>query len=271
MSALMFTLKAKLTQRVDCSALTSDGLRGKTGAAIEHIELPMGNTNIAVAEIFKVKGRDSNRIIFSEESGELDRIGAGMTGGDIVVEGSAGDYAGLGMKGGTLRIAGDAGIFSACAMRGGTLHFERNVGDFLGGGLPGERRGMFGGTVIVKGNVGARAGDQMRRGMILVAGDAGDYLGSRMSGGTVVAMGEVGALAGYAMKRGTLLLKHSPRQLPPTFNDCGVHAFGFLSLLLSAIHKHGKPFADLEFSANRARRSMGDVANLGRGEILIRE
>ena len=271
MSALMFTLKAKLTQRVDCSALTSDGLRGKTGAQIEHIELPMGNTNIAVAEIFKVKGRDSNRVIFSGDSSKLDRIGAGMTGGDIVVESSAGDYVGLGMKGGTLRVAGNAGIFLACAMRGGTLSIDGNAGDFLGGGLPGERRGMFGGTVIVMGNVGARAGDQMRRGMILVAGDADDYLGSRMSGGTVVAMGEVGALAGYAMKRGTLLLKRSPQQLPPTFNECGVHAFGFLALLLPAIRKHGEPFASLAFDANRARRSMGDVANLGRGEILTRE
>ena len=269
MSALMFTLKEKLTQRVDCSALTSDGLRGKTGAEIEHIELPMGNTNIAVAEIFNVKGRDSDRVIFSGDSSKLDRIGAGMTGGDIVVESSAGDYVGLGMKGGTLRVAGNAGIFLACAMRGGTLSIDGNAGDFLGGGLPGERRGMFGGTVIVKGNVGVRAGDQMRRGMILVAGDAGDYLGSRMSGGTVVVMGEVGAFAAYAMKRGTVLLKHSPQQLPPTFNDCGVHPFGFLSLLLPAIHTYGKPFSDLTFHANRVQRWMGDVANVGRGEILV--
>jgi len=129
----------------------------------------------------------------------------------------------------------------------------------------------LGGTVVVKGNVGARAGDQMRRGMILVAGDAGDYLGSRMSGGTVVVMGEVGPLAGYAMKRGTLLLRHSPKGLPPTFNDCGTHPLGFLTLLLPAIRRHGEPFAGLTFPANHARRWMGDAANLGRGEILVPE
>ena len=268
MSALRFSLKVKLNQRVDCSALTPDGLRGKTGAQIEQIELPMGNTNVAVAEVFKVSGSDSAQIIFASDNTKLDRIGAEMTGGEIVVEGRAGDYAGLGMKGGALRVAGDAGIFVACAMRGGVVRIDGNAGDFLGGGLPGERRGLFGGAVVVKGNVGARAGDQMRRGMILVAGDAGDYLGSRMSGGTAVVMGEAGALAGYAMKRGTLLLKNLPKELPPTFNDCGVHPFGFLSLLLPAIRKHGEPFAGLEFPANRARRWMGDVANLGRGEIL---
>ncbi len=271
MSALTFSLKAKLDQRVDCSALTHDGLRGKTGAEIERIKLPMGNINVAVAELFGVSGSDSAQIIFAGDNGKLDRIGAAMTGGEVVVEGRAGDYAGLSMKSGTLRIAGDAGSFAACAMRGGVLHIDGDAGDFLGGGLPGERRGLFGGTVVVKGNVGARAGDQMRRGMILVAGDAGDYLGSRMSGGTVVVMGEVGPLAGYAMKRGTLLLRHSPKGLPPTFNDCGTHPLGFLTLLLPAIRKNGEPFARVEFSANRARRWMGDAANLGRGEILVPE
>ena len=271
MSALVFTLKQPLKQRVNCTALTLDGLRGKTGAEIERIELPTGNTDIAVAEIFKLTGRAADHVIFSGECSKLDRIGADMSGGEIVVEGRVGDYAGLGMKGGALRVDGDAGIFAACAMRGGVLQIDGNAGDFLGGGLPGERRGMFGGTVVVKGKVGARAGDQMRRGMVLVAGDAGDYLGSRMSGGTMVVVGKVGPLAGYAMKRGSLLLKHAPKELPSTFNDCGVHPFGFLALLLPAIRKHGEPFASLAFDANRARRWMGDVANLGRGEILTRE
>jgi formylmethanofuran dehydrogenase subunit C len=269
LSALVFTLKQPLKQRVDCSALTPDGLRGKTGAAIQRVELPMGNTGITVGELFKVTGRDVEHIIFSGECSKLDRIGAAMTGGKIIVESQAGDYAGLGMKGGMLYVNGGAGIFAACAMRGGVLQIAGDAGDFVGGGLPGDRRGMFGGTAIVKGNVGARAGDQMRRGMILVAGSAGEYLGSRMSGGTIVVMGEVSALAGYAMKRGTLLLEHMPNELPVTFNDCGVHPFGFLGLLLPAIQKHGEPFADLKFDGNRARRWMGDVANVGRGEILV--
>ncbi len=268
MSALTFSLKVKLTQRVDCSALTPDGLRGKTGAEIGRIALPIGNTNVAVAELFKINGRDSDRIIFSSDGGKLDRVGAGMTGGEIVVEGTAGDYLGLGMKGGTLRVAEDAGIFAACEMRGGELRIDGNAGDFVGGGLPGERRGMFGGIVVINGNVGARAGDQMRRGMILVGGSTGDYLGSRMSGGTIVVMGDVGANAGFAMKRGTLLLTQLPNDLPPTFNDCGVHPFGFLSLLLPAIHRHGKPFSNLQFPTYHARRWMGDLANVGRGEIL---
>ena len=269
MSALTFSLKVKLTQRVDCSALTPDALRGKTGAEIERIALPIGNANVAVAEIFKVTGRDSDRIIFPGDSRKLDRIGAAMTGGEIIVESGAGDYLGLGMKGGALRVAEDVGIFAACEMRGGELRIDGDAGDFVGGGLPGQRRGMFGGIVIVNGNVGARAGDQMRRGMVLVGGNAGDYLGSRMSGGTIVVIGDASSNAGFAMKRGTLVLTQLPKNLPPTFNDCGAHPFGFLSLLLPVIHRHGKPFSDLKFPTNRAQRWMGDLANIGRGEILM--
>ena len=275
MSALTFSLKAKLTQRVDCSALTLDGLtgwpraRGKTGAEIQRIALPVGNANIAAGEIFKVTGNDPAKIIFSGDGEKLDRIGAGMTDGEIVVEGCAGDYLGLKMKGGEIRVGDGAGIFVACEMRGGTIAIKGDAGDFLGGGLPGERRGMVGGTVIVTGNVGARAGDQMRRGMILVAGNAGGYLASRMSGGTIVVMGEAGANAGFAMKRGTILLTRLPNDLPPTFNDCGVHPLGFLSLLMPVIHRHGKAFSNLRFPSNRAQRWMGDLANVGRGEILI--
>jgi formylmethanofuran dehydrogenase subunit C len=268
-SALTFSLKSKLMQRVDCSVLTPDGLRGKTGAQIQHIELPIGNIGVAVAELFKVTGRDSERIVFSGDGRKLDRIGAAMTGGEILVDGSAGDYLGLAMKGGVLRVAEDAGIFAACEMRGGTLYINGNAGDFVGGGLPGERRGMFGGTVIVNGHVGARAADQMRRGMILVAGNAGDYLGSRMSGGTIVVVRNVGKNAGFAMKRGTLLLSQLPKDLPPTFNDCGIHPFGFLSLLVPVIHRYGEPFANLNFTSNYALRWMGDLANVGRGEIIV--
>jgi formylmethanofuran dehydrogenase subunit C len=268
-SALTFSLKATLTQRVDCSRLTPDALKGKTGAEIQHIALPMGNTTVAVGDIFKVSGGDFERIIFAGLTNKLDRIGAQMSGGEIQIDGDGGDYLGLGMKGGSLCIAGSAGIFAACEMRGGELNISDNCGDFLGGALPGNRRGMFGGTVMVGGNLAARGGDQMRRGMILVAGNVGDYLGSRMSGGTIVAMGEVGAFAGYAMKRGSLLLNRQPREMMPTFSDCGVHPFGFLSLLLPLIRRHGAPFEVLKFSASHAQRWMGDVANVGRGEILL--
>ena len=269
MSALTFKLKQTVTQRIDCSQLTFDHLQDKSVTEIAKVELPIGNTNVRAGDVFNIKGRDVSKIIFANDCAKLDRIGAAMTQGEIIVEGNCGDYLGLAMKGGTITAKASSGIFTACGMRGGSIHIHGNTGDFLGGGLPGERRGMFGGLVLVRGNVGDRVGDQMRRGMILVEGNVGSYACSRMSGGTVAVLGEVGAFAGFAMKRGTLIVPNLPSQLTVTFNDCGEHALSFLTLMLAYWRTLDTRFAKINIPHNRVRRWMGDLANVGRGEILV--
>ncbi|MEO6022857.1 MAG: formylmethanofuran dehydrogenase subunit C [Burkholderiales bacterium] len=269
MSSLTFKLKQATLQRVDCSSLTSDHLQGKEVAEIAKIELPVGNSNVQAGDLFNITGRDVAKIVFAGDCAKLDRIGAAMTHGEITLAGNCGDYVGLGMKGGTIAAKASSGIFTACGMRGGAIRIAGNAGDFLGGGLPGERRGMFGGLVIVHGNVGDRACDQMRRGMILVEGNIGAYACSRMSGGTIAVLGEVGAFAGFAMKRGTLIVKDLPSQLPITFNDCGEHSLSFLTLVLAYWRTLDTRFAKFNIPNNRVRRWMGDVANAGRGEILV--
>ena len=269
MSALTFKLKQTLTQRIDCSQLTFDHLQGKSVTEIVKIALPVGNTTMRAGDVFKITGQEISKIVFVNDSTKLDRIGAAMTQGEIVIEGNCGDYVGLGMRGGAIFAKASSGIFIACGMRGGSIHVNGNAGDYLGGGLPGERRGMFGGLVLVRGNVGDRVGDQMRRGMILVEGNVGSYACSRMSGGTVAVLGEVGAFAGFAMKRGTLIVPNLPSQLTVTFNDCGEHALSFLTLMLAYWRTLDTRFAKINIPHNRVRRWMGDLANVGRGEILV--
>jgi formylmethanofuran dehydrogenase subunit C len=109
----------------------------------------------------------------------------------------------------------------------------------------------------------------MRRGTVLVEGDTGDYCGSRMVAGTLAVWGTVGRFPGLAMRRGTLLLRNRPPELLPTFNDCGVHPLGVLSLMARSWRGLGGRFASLPASGMRVGRFMGDLANDGRGEILI--
>jgi len=123
--------------------------------------------------------------------------------------------------------------------------------------------------VLVKGNVGERAGDHMRRGTILIEGNAGDYCGSRMTAGTIAVMGQTGRYAGYAMRRGTLLLWNQP-QLPASFNDCGAHTLGFLPMLFASFKSLNSRFADAAVGFNRDRRYAGDMAEMGRGEVLVK-
>ncbi|HMV34232.1 MAG TPA: formylmethanofuran dehydrogenase subunit C, partial [Gemmatimonadales bacterium] len=167
-------------------------------------------------------------------------------------------------------VAGRVGAFAASGMKGGEIHIAGDAGDFLGGAIPGDHQGMSGGLVLVTGNAGARAGDRMRRGVMLINGGAGDYLASRMVAGTIAVAGAVGRGAGTGMRRGTLLLPALPAALPPTFNDCGVFPFTMLTMLARAWRGLPGPFGSLPDGGFRVRRLMGDLANDGRGEILIR-
>ncbi len=269
MSALTFTLKQPTAQRVDMSPLVCQKLQGLAVDTIAGIELQTGKRRMRVDELFYITGMNAQEIIIANSTDKLDYIGMALDGGSISVQGDAGAYLGMQMKSGTLNVSGDTGLYTACEMKNGLMQIEGNAGDFLGGALPGNKQGMKGGTVLVKGNAGQRAGDHMRRGQILIEGNAGDYCGSRMVAGTIAVMGNVGRYAGYAMRRGTLLLWNSP-QVSATFNDCGSHTLAFLPLLFSSFKNLNSRFADKSAAFNRVRRYGGDMAETGRGEILVR-
>ena len=266
MSALTFKLKATPQQRIDCSPLTPDLLAGKPVAEIGAIELQSGRFKLRADSVFDIVGDDASNIVFDKSCGKLDSIGQGMKSGRITVRGDAGSYVGLQMKQGEIIVHGNADAFVASGMSGGTIQVHGNVGDFLAAALPGDRKGMRGGTVIVKGNAGDRAGDQMRRGLLLIEGDVGSYCASRMLAGTIGVLGKVGNYVGYGMRRGTLLLTETPK-LHATIQDCGSHTLPFLSLMFKSFAHLPSKFATIH--KNRVQRYAGDVANDGKGEILI--
>ncbi len=269
MSALTFTLKSQPAQRVDMSPLTCDKLNGLSLTEIAALTLQNGKAKPRVDELFELAGDDTQNIVIKNSSEKLDFIGKELNGGAITIEGDAGAYCGLGMKNGAITVKGNAGIFAACEMKKGLFTVNGNVGDFLGGALVGNKMGMKGGIVLVKGNAGERVGDHLRRGIILIEGNAGDYCGSRMTAGTIAVMGNVGNHLGYAMRRGTLLLWNQPK-IPATFNDCGTHTLAFLPLLFASFKSLNSKFADSAAAFNRVQRFGGDMAEMGRGEILIR-
>jgi len=271
MTTLTFTLiETPLpVQRVDMSPLVCQKLAGLSLDQIAAIELQSGKRKLRVDQLFHINGSNPDDISIVGSTDKLDFIGKELASGSISVQGDAGAYLGMQMKGGVITVIGDVGIYAGCEMKNGLIQIEGNAGDFVGGALPGNKQGMKGGTVLVKGNVGQRCGDHLRRGQILVEGDAGDYCGSRMVAGTIAVMGKVGRYAGYAMRRGTLLLWNQP-QLPATFNDCGSHTLAFLPMLFASFKTLNSRFADNGVAFNRVRRFGGDMAETGRGEVLIK-
>jgi formylmethanofuran dehydrogenase subunit C len=264
-SALTFELKSVPDQRLDLSPLTPEGLHGLGRKDIEALAIGTTRIPLTVGDAFKVKGKDASKIVFAGTDGRCDKIGAGMTEGTIVVDGDAGAYLGAGMKKGDIEVKGSAGVLAGASMAGGTIAISGHAGERAGGVYVGETLGMRGGVLTIGRNAGSLLGERMRRGLVVVGGDAGDYAGGRMVAGTILFKRGVGANAGFGLRRGTLIFAKEPKDLLPTFGDCGVLEFDYLRLLERWLRTNGKP-AKL---GARARRLIGDMSVLGKGEILI--
>ncbi len=267
MTPMTFSLRAAPAQRLDLSPLSPQNLPGKMVAEIARIELGTTRVGVTAGDVFRIRKGDPATILIEGDGARFDRVGMSMSSGSIRVEGDVGVEAGRLMSGGQLTIRGDAGPFAGSGMRGGALEIEGDAGERLGGPLSGETIGMSGGLLHVRGDVGPRAGDRLRRGFILVEGRAGPYAGSRMIAGTLAIGGEAGDLPGYLMGRGTILLGQGATLFSPTFGDCGEHGLVAAQLLADYVAQASTKLARL--FRRPLRRLAGDLAALGKGEILL--
>jgi formylmethanofuran dehydrogenase subunit C len=264
-SALTLELKAKPDQRLDLSPLVPSRLKDLKPKEIE--ALPIGTTRakLMLGDAFKLSGKNAEQLRFIGTDERCDKIGAALTEGEIIVEGNAGAYLGAGMKGGKIEVKGSAGVLAGASMAGGEISISGDAGERAAGILVGETLGMKRGVLTIGGNAGPMLGERMRRGLVIVGGDAGDYAGGRMIAGTILFKRRIGRNAGYGLRRGSLIFLVEPEQILPTFGDCGVLEFDYLRLLERGLRAMGKNIK----LGDRARRLMGDMSVLGKGEMLI--
>ena len=267
MKAMTFTLLAEPPERLDLSPLTSQQVSGMDKRAIERIRLGMSKRALSVGDIFRVSGSDQQSIVFEGGSDRFDCVAAGLARGVVRVLGDVGAQAGRHMRGGQVTIEGNAGPHTGSGMRGGRLEVMGNAGDHLGAPLAGELAGMNGGVLIVRGKAGACAADRMRRGLIAVLKGSGDHAGSRMIAGTLVVAGGTGEMPGYLMRRGSILLDRAPKEVSPSFVECGAPESVFAALVDRHLVIDGIMKRPLLGKA--PRKFGGDNAVLGMGEILF--
>ncbi len=266
MKPLQLSLKSSPEQRLDLSPLVPHVIAGKSLADIAALEIGTTREKVTGGDVVKLKGAASDEIAIDGGSEHFDCVGQEMKSGVLHVDGDVGINAGRLMSGGHLVIAGSTGHYAGSRMSGGRFEILGHAGDFLGGPREGEIHGMSGGLLIVLGSAGDRAADRLRRGTIIVEGDAGDWPASRMVAGTLVVAGASGINPGYLMKRGTLVLGHASA-LPPTFIDCGPLNSAFVSIFSRGLKADSRLGSRL--FATPLRRVMGDMAVLGKGEILV--
>ncbi len=267
MSSLQFTLRSAPSQRLDLGKLTPGALAMLSVPEIERIVISGGPQPLCVADVFMVSGTPGDTVAFAGGSDRFDFVGAGNTGGAVIVEGDVGAYAAAKMESGRLDVRGNAGPFLASTLLGGMVRVSGSAGDNLGAPRRGERDGMSGGTVVVSRGIGEYAGARMRRGTIITPGKVAAYAGERMMGGTILAEAGFGEAPGVQMRRGTLIAPGVERLLP-TFVDCGVHDLVILRILNRHLRRTLGDLAPAPLPL-KVQRIAGDMASIGRGEILL--
>jgi formylmethanofuran dehydrogenase subunit C len=203
---------------------------------------------VRLGDLFDLTGEPEGRIRFVGDLRNADRLGAGLAEGEVIVEGSVGREAGMALAGGSLDIKGDAGPRAGAAPIG-------------------YKRGMTGGELIVRGTAGPEAGAAMRRGLLAITKTAGERTGLGMIAGTVVVLGTAGRETGLWSKRGSVVALGQITP-PPTYAYACTYQPIILRLMLTRLSaRYGLPIQGKHLTG-LYRRYSGDMAELGKGEIL---
>lgn len=259
----------RTTLPVETDRLTPESVTALAPDELARQVLRVGNRDERLGEFFRVESDGSDVLTLEGDLRHARGLGRGMASGRLVVRGTAGAYLGAGMTGGEIEVFGDSGDWTGAAMAGGMVRVHGNAGRSLGAAPPGARLGMREGVILVDGSVGAEAAVRIRRGLIAVGGKAGEGLGRGMVAGSVFAFGPVGRYPGTGMKRGTIaIFGAEPVELLPSFAPTGAYRFPFLTIYLRRLVSWAfEPAGNV--SAGEAGRYNGDLADGGRGEILV--
>jgi formylmethanofuran dehydrogenase subunit C len=253
---------------VDLAGIIPERLAGLSAGDVAQLPIRADKREQPLGEFFAVQGRcEDGRVVLQGELGRVHRVAAGMTAGDMLVDGDTGRHAGEAMTGGRLTVKGSAGDWLACGLRGGVVHVAGDAGDNAACSLPQASHGVDGGTVLIEGSAGRLVGSRMRRGIVAVGGDCGEAAGFELRAGTVVVGGQLGPRAGAAMQRGSIVTFGPPPVLWPGFARGSVWQPTFLPILLAWLaHQGWKTPVDRENGP--WQHWHGDLTTGCRGELF---
>jgi formylmethanofuran dehydrogenase subunit C len=261
---------------LEAEVITPDRLGPLQAAEIERLPVYYGNKAHPLAEHFEVTVNSAGEaadggptVVVEGPTGRVKRLGEQMSCGRLVVAGDTGMHAGAEMTGGELIIEGNADDWTGAEMAGGLLWIKGRAGNRAGSTYRGSKVGMTGGVLVVGGDAGHEVGGYMRRGLVVVLGSAQDFAGARMVAGTVLVLGRAGLRAGAGLRRGTVVVAGGVPEVLPTFRETCVYRPGFLAVYARTLRARGLPVPEGVLEGRPFRRLGGDLAELGKGELLL--
>lgn len=264
---ITLALRNSIPGTIGAESVAPDRLATLSNREIAALPVWVGKKSVPLGEVFDVQGERSADVRVVGALGQVEGLGDGMAGGTLVIDGPAGRGVGVQMTGGTIDARGDVGANAALAMSGGTLRVAGNAGDRLGGPRHGGSRGMTGGEILVRGNAGADAGLRVRRGLLVIGGDAGPGAARAMIAGTLVVFGQAASGAGAWSKRGTVIALGGIT-IPATYRLACTYRPPIIRILFRYLRQTYQLPVDDRYVAGLYTRYAGDLADLGKGEIL---
>lgn len=261
------SLRGPLTELIEIDGLTPDRAAGLSTAEIAALAVMAGSRRASVGDFFTVTGGRSDQVEVEGDLRNIDGLGAGTAGGEMVIHGSVGRRVGAGMTGGWIDVRGDVGDDAGLGMQGGALRVTGDAADRLGASAPGAAKGMSGGEIIVNGSAGRDVAARLRRGLIVVGGDAGANAARAIIAGTLVVFGRTGENAGRGSKRGSIVALGGI-DIPAAYEYSCAYQPAYVRLLLTYLHRRYDVGVEQGVLDGTYNRYCGDAAGFGRGEIL---
>ena len=265
--SITLTLHTQPEVPMEAEVICADKLANLSTAEIEKQSIQHGNREQVIADFFTVSGERSDSLTVQGDLSRIKHLGAGMSSGQMRIEGNVSAHLGAGMSGGEIVVDGDAGDWVAPEMSGGRVEIWGNAGHLVGSAYRGSPAGIVGGEIIVHGDAKNEVGHGMRNGLIVIGGNSGDFTGVNMLAGTIIVLGEPGIRTGAGMKRGTVV-SMNPTSMLPTFTYSCVYQPGYLRMYLLYLQDLGLDISEEQIMGQYARWC-GDIIELNRGEILL--
>lgn len=232
MGKVELKLKKEPTFSLEAESITPDNFKGKSEKEINELRLFHGNEKLTIKDFFTVKGDPGDNLneIEIEINGDLSkvkRIGEGMSGGKIIINGDVGMHVGNTMSGGKIVVNGNADDWAGAMMKGGELEITGNAGNYVGAAYRGNWVGMTKGLIKVKGSVGfeamiwARGSTPQKRFPKLICGSAGQFLGLHNHGAIIICEGDAEARVAADQARGVVVVKGKIERKMPSFKKIG--------------------------------------------------
>jgi formylmethanofuran dehydrogenase subunit C len=264
---VILSLRTPPDSTIEVEGLTADRLAKLEEAEIAALPAWVGKHRACLGDFFSVRGGHSARVRLEGDLGRVDGLAAGMTAGEILIDGDAGRRVGHRMKGGWVDVRGSVADDAGVGMSGGALRVTGDAGDRVASASPGAFRGMTGGEIVVGGSAGADTAARLRRGLVVIAGGTGENAARAAFAGTLVVLGRTGPNPGRGNKRASIVAAGGI-DVPETYRYACTLQPPWVRLLMTYLRRQYGVRVEDRVLDGRYRRYCGDAGDPGKGEIL---